>query len=73
MGRIPIDPHFVECVGAGGPFLEKHPESEVAEACNLIIKKLMGGERKWSGQPKNLKVVKKRHQKKGGDKYAKRR
>jgi len=50
LGRIPIDPHFVECFDAGGPFLEKHPESEVAEACNLIIKKLMEGERKWSGK-----------------------
>ena len=47
MGRIPIDPHFVECDGAGGPFLEKYPESEVAESCNLIVEKIMGGKRKW--------------------------
>lgn len=32
LGRIPIDPHFVECDDAGGPFLEKYPESEVVEA-----------------------------------------
>jgi hypothetical protein len=36
----------------GGPFLERHPESEVAEACNLIIEKIMEGERKWSGEKK---------------------
>jgi Mrp family chromosome partitioning ATPase len=47
LGRIPIDPHMVECADAGDPFLDKHPESEIAEACNLIIEKIMGGERKW--------------------------
>jgi ATP-binding protein involved in chromosome partitioning len=52
LGRIPIDPHFVECADAGGPFLERHPESEVAEACNLIIEKIMEDERKWSGEKK---------------------
>lgn len=41
LGRIPIDPNFVECDDAGGPFLQKYPESEVAEACNLIIEKIM--------------------------------
>jgi len=45
LGRIPIDPHFVECDGAGGPFLEKYPESEVVEACNLIVDKIMGGDK----------------------------
>ena len=43
LGRIPIDPHMVECADAGDPFLEKHPESEVAEGCNLIIEKILGG------------------------------
>jgi len=43
LGRIPIDPHLGECADAGDPFLEKHPESEVAEACNLIIDNIMGG------------------------------
>jgi Mrp family chromosome partitioning ATPase len=47
LGRIPIDPHMVECADARVPLLGKHPESEVAEACNLIIEKIMGGERKW--------------------------
>ena len=47
LGRIPIDPHMVECADAGDPFLDKHPESEVAEACKLIIEKIMEGERKW--------------------------
>jgi len=27
--------------------IEKHPESEGAEAGNLIIEKIMGGEEKW--------------------------
>ncbi len=43
LGRIPIDPHLVECADVGNPFLEKYPKSEVAEACNLIIEKIMGG------------------------------
>jgi len=43
MGRIPIDPHMDECTDAGDLFLEKHPESEVAEACKLIIEKIIGG------------------------------
>jgi len=47
LGRVPIDPHMVECADAGDPFIDKHLESEVAEACNLIIEKIMGGERKW--------------------------
>jgi Mrp family chromosome partitioning ATPase len=47
LGRIPIDPHMIECDDAGDPFLDKHPESEVVEACNLIIEKIMGGEGKW--------------------------
>jgi ATP-binding protein involved in chromosome partitioning len=47
LGRIPIDPHMMECDDAGDPFLDKHPESEVVEACNLIIEKIIGGEGKW--------------------------
>lgn len=43
LGRIPIDPHMEECTDAGEPSLEKYPESEAAEACNRIIKKIMGG------------------------------
>lgn len=43
LGRIPIDPHMAGCADAGDPFLDKHPESEVAEGCNLIIEKIMGG------------------------------
>jgi hypothetical protein len=31
------------CADAGDLFLEKHPESEVAEACILIIEKIIGG------------------------------
>ena len=42
LGRIPIDPHMVKCADTGDPFLDKHPESEIAEACNLIIEKIIG-------------------------------
>jgi ATP-binding protein involved in chromosome partitioning len=45
LGRIPIDPHVADCADAGEPFLEKYPESEIAEACNLIIDKIWGGNR----------------------------
>ena len=47
LGRIPLDPHMVKCADTGDPFLDKHPESEIAVACNVIIEKIMGGERKW--------------------------
>jgi Mrp family chromosome partitioning ATPase len=47
LGRVPIDPHLGKCADAGDPFLVKHPESEVAKACSLIVEKIMGGERKW--------------------------
>jgi len=47
LGRVPIDPHLGESADTGEPFLQKYPESEVAEACNLIVEKIMGGERKW--------------------------
>ena len=43
LGRIPIDPHMGACTDAGDLFLERHPESEVAQACNLIIEKIKGG------------------------------
>ncbi|MGB5747194.1 MAG: P-loop NTPase, partial [Desulfobacterales bacterium] len=43
LGRIPIDPHFEKCADARKPSLEMYPESEVAEGCNLIIEKIMGG------------------------------
>jgi Mrp family chromosome partitioning ATPase len=43
LGRIPIDPRMVICADAGDSFLEKHPDSEIVEACNLIIEKIMGG------------------------------
>jgi Mrp family chromosome partitioning ATPase len=42
LGRIPIDPHMVECADPGDTFLEKYPESEVALGCNLIIEKIIG-------------------------------
>jgi hypothetical protein len=34
---------FICCVAdAGDPLIDKHPKSEIAEACNLIIEKIMG-------------------------------
>jgi Mrp family chromosome partitioning ATPase len=42
LGRIPIDPLMVKCADAGDPLIDKHPKSEIAEACNLIIEKIMG-------------------------------
>ena len=50
LGRIPIDPYMAECADAGEPFLEKYPESEVAEACNLITEKIMGGPKSSSSE-----------------------
>ena len=47
LGRIPIDPRLGDSADTVEPFLQKYPESEVAEACNLIIEKIMKGERKW--------------------------
>ena len=47
LGRVPIDPRLGESADTGDPFLVKHPESEVAEACNLIVNKIMGGEKIW--------------------------
>ena len=43
LGRVPIDPRLGEFADTGEPFLQKYPESEVAQACNLIIEKIMGG------------------------------
>jgi len=43
LGRIPIDPHMVECTDARETFSEKYPKSEVAESCNLIVEKIVEG------------------------------
>ena len=43
LGRIPIELHMDACVDARKPSLEMYPESEVAEACNLIVEKIMAG------------------------------
>ena len=40
LGRIPIDPAMGGCADSGDLFFEKHPDSEVAQACNLIIEKI---------------------------------
>ena len=42
LGRIPIDPHMGACADSGDLFFEKHPDSEVAQACNLIVEKIIG-------------------------------
>jgi Mrp family chromosome partitioning ATPase len=54
LGRIPIDPHMGVCADAGDIFLEKHPESEVAEACNLIIEKIIGGNKANLSEDKSV-------------------
>ena len=41
LGRIPIDPKMEVCRDSGDLFIEKHPNSEVAQACNLIIEKII--------------------------------
>lgn len=41
LGRIPIDPYLSECVDAGEPFMQKYPDSQAAEAYNLIAEKVM--------------------------------
>jgi Mrp family chromosome partitioning ATPase len=41
LGRIPIDPHLGESIGAGQIFLEKYPSSLVADACGLIAQKIL--------------------------------
>jgi Mrp family chromosome partitioning ATPase len=43
LGRIPIDPYLSECVDAGKLFMEKYPDSQAAEAYNLIAEKVMEG------------------------------
>ncbi|CAB1058261.1 hypothetical protein D1BOALGB6SA_3017 [Olavius sp. associated proteobacterium Delta 1] len=42
LGRIPVDPHWGESGDTGEAVLETYPSSQVAEACNLIIKKILG-------------------------------
>jgi predicted Fe-Mo cluster-binding NifX family protein/MinD-like ATPase involved in chromosome partitioning or flagellar assembly len=41
LGRIPFDPKMVECADAGEAYLEKHPDSEVTEAYNKIVARIM--------------------------------
>jgi Mrp family chromosome partitioning ATPase len=41
LGRIPIDPDLSQCLDAGEPFMEKHPDSQAAEAYNLIADKII--------------------------------
>ena len=41
LGRIPFDPKMVECADAGESYLEKHPDSEVTEAYNKIVARIM--------------------------------
>jgi Mrp family chromosome partitioning ATPase len=41
LGRIPIDPDLSQCLDAGESFMEKHPDSQAAEAYNLIAEKII--------------------------------
>jgi Mrp family chromosome partitioning ATPase len=56
LGRVPIDPRLGESADTGHPFLDKHPESEVAEACNLIVNKIMGGEKNGKNRKDSFPV-----------------
>lgn len=40
LGRIPIDPHMVECADEQESYLEKFPDSETAEGYQLIVEKI---------------------------------
>ena len=40
LGRIPIDPNLSECVDAGELFMGIYPDSQAAEASNLIAEKV---------------------------------
>jgi ATP-binding protein involved in chromosome partitioning len=44
LGRIPFDPKMVESADAGEPYLEKYPDSEVTQAYNEIVAKIIEGE-----------------------------
>ena len=54
LGRIPIDPHMGVCADTGDVFLDKHPKSEVAEACNLICEKIIGGNKENLPEDKSV-------------------
>jgi ATP-binding protein involved in chromosome partitioning len=41
LGRIPIDPYLSECADAGEPFMEKYPDSQAAEAYDLIADEIL--------------------------------
>jgi Mrp family chromosome partitioning ATPase len=41
LGRIPIDPHIVDCADAGPPYLEKYQNSEAAIAFNQVAEKIL--------------------------------
>lgn len=40
LGRIPIDPHMVECADEQESYLEKFPDSETAEGYQFIVEKI---------------------------------
>jgi Mrp family chromosome partitioning ATPase len=41
LGQIPIDPNLEKSDDTMELFLNKHPDSQVAEACNLIVEKIL--------------------------------
>lgn len=45
LGRIPFDPKMVECGDAGESYMEKYSDSEVTQAYNEIVEKIMEGSR----------------------------
>lgn len=41
LAQIPLDPRMVQCSDAGKPYIEKYPNSEIAEAFNRIVDRIM--------------------------------
>ena len=41
LGRIPIDSYLAECGDAGEPFMDKYPDSQAAEAYELIVDNIL--------------------------------
>ncbi len=46
LGRIPFDTKMVQCADAGQSYLEKYPDSEVTQAYNDIVEKIVEGSQK---------------------------
>lgn len=43
LGRIPLDAKMVKCADAGESYMEKYPDSEVTQAFNQVVAKIIEG------------------------------